>query len=199
MQKKNHPQQGSSIKVDPIRDRNTIMAIKDLLKDKPRDLCLFTLGINTAFRANELLSLKVGDVAHLQIGDFIELKQMKNKKYRSATLNRVSYEAIQRWLYLHPDPRPHIPLFLSRQGGAITVNYLWKLLKGWCKAVGLEGNFGTHTLRKTWGYHQRTSNPENASVSLLMRAYGHTSEAQTLEYLGIQPKEINSLYLDLEL
>jgi integrase len=34
--------------------------IKKILADRPRDLCLFTLGINTAYRANELLSLKVG-------------------------------------------------------------------------------------------------------------------------------------------
>lgn len=36
-------------------------------------------------------------------------------------------------------------------------------------------------------------------VPLLMRAYGHSSEAQTLEYLCIQPKEINELYLQMEL
>lgn len=36
-------------------------------------------------------------------------------------------------------------------------------------------------------------------VALLMRAYGHASETQTLEYLCIQPKEIRDLYLTMEL
>ena len=54
-----------------------------------------------------------------------------------------------------------------------------------------------HTLRKTWGYQQRIRH--NAPVALLMRAYGHSSEAQTLEYLCIQPDEIRNLYLNQEL
>jgi len=45
VQKRNHPAKGSSIKVEPIRDRRAIADIKALLKDNPRNLCLFTLGI----------------------------------------------------------------------------------------------------------------------------------------------------------
>ena len=51
----NHPKKGSSIKVDPIKSLKDIKAIKKLLHDKPRDLCLFTLGINTNLRASDLL------------------------------------------------------------------------------------------------------------------------------------------------
>ena len=58
-QNPNHPTAGSTIKVEPIRDKKAISRIKKILGDQPRDLCLFTLGINTAYRANELLSLKV--------------------------------------------------------------------------------------------------------------------------------------------
>ncbi|MEP5154111.1 MAG: hypothetical protein ABJQ89_13950, partial [Planktotalea sp.] len=61
----NHPQKGASIKVEPIRALNDIKAIKSRLSGNPRDLCLFTFGINTAYRAGEILSLTVGQVAHL--------------------------------------------------------------------------------------------------------------------------------------
>ncbi len=199
MQIINHPKKGSSIKVDPIRNMSAIQDIKDLLQDQPRNMCLFTLGINTAYRASELLSLKVGDVTHLKVGDVIEIKQMKNHKYRQATLNGVSYKALQHWLAVHPTQLPNSALFMSQRGGVIGVSYMCQLMKSWCKQVGLNGNYGSHSLRKTWGYHQRTMNRENADVSLLMRAYGHASETQTLAYLGIQPKEIKSLYLDIEL
>ena len=47
-QNPHHPVQGSSIKVEPIRAKTAIAHIKNILADKPRDLCLFTLGINTA-------------------------------------------------------------------------------------------------------------------------------------------------------
>jgi len=46
----NHPEKGSLIKVEPIRKMKDIKAIKKLLHDKPRDLCLFILGINTNLR-----------------------------------------------------------------------------------------------------------------------------------------------------
>jgi len=41
MQRRNHPAKGSAIKAEPIRDINTIMAIKELLQNRPRNLCLY--------------------------------------------------------------------------------------------------------------------------------------------------------------
>ena len=79
----------------------------------------------------------------------------------------------------------------------LTVSAINQLLKKWCANAGLHGNYGSHSLRKTWGYHQRISN--KASVALLMRAFGHASEAQTLAYLGILCDEIKALYFELEL
>jgi integrase len=100
-QNPNHPADGSTIKVEPIRDKKAIARIKKILVDRPCDLCLFTLGINTAYRANELLSLKVGQVKNLKAGEVPDLKQRKTHKYRSATLNVTATTAIQpgyRWV-----------------------------------------------------------------------------------------------------
>lgn len=161
--------------------------------DEPRNLCLFTLGINTAYRANELLSIRVSKVDYLQTGELLDLKQSKTKTYRGATLNQMTVNAIDAWLSKHPNPQPQAPLFYSQMGEqALCVPAVNRLVKKWCKEVGLQGNFGSHTLRKTWGFHQRTM--MGAPVSLLTRAYGHASEAQTLEYIGIQAEEIQELY-----
>ena len=48
--------------VEPIRDRKKIDAMKKLFSDSPRDHLLFVIGINTAFRVSDLLSLKYCDV-----------------------------------------------------------------------------------------------------------------------------------------
>lgn len=187
------PPPGSSIKVDPIRDLEAIRRIKRNLSGAPRDLCLFTLGINTAYRANELLSIKVGQIDHLRAGDRLDLKQSKTRDYRDATLNPTVIKSLQGWLKVHPAPTPAAPLFVSqRRREAICVSTLNHLVKKWCAEVGLSGNYGSHTLRKTWGYHQRIQNA--APTPLLMVAYGHATEAQTLAYLGIQPDEIRALY-----
>ena len=76
----NHPKKGSLTKVEPIRDLAAIEHIKAELSERPRDLCLFVLGINTAFRAGELLSIRCGQVAHLNEGDQLELMQNSNLK-----------------------------------------------------------------------------------------------------------------------
>lgn len=195
----NHPKKGAAIKVHPIREKHHIEAIKQLLSNQPRNYCLFVLGINTAFRANELLSLTVGQVFGLKVGSQLEIKQSKTQKYRAVTLNNASFAAIHLWLPHHPRKgEANAPLFLSQKTrAAIRVPTLNRLVKSWCKIVGVSENTGSHTLRKTWGYQQRKIG--KASIPLLMVAFGHTTENQTLNYLGIQADEVQALYFDLEL
>ncbi|MEO1020047.1 MAG: tyrosine-type recombinase/integrase [Pseudomonadota bacterium] len=198
----NHPKKGSSTKVEPIKDLKAIKQIKKMLEDRPRDLCLFTLGINTAYRANELLSIRVGQVDYLEAGDVLDIRQSKTKKHRSITLNNSAVAAIDLWLEVHPDPGPDVPLFLSQKGGALTVSTMTNMVKDWCRDAGLRGNFGSHTLRKTWGYHQLRQNRETKShmvLPILMEAFGHYSQQQTLEYLCIQSDEVANLFMQMEL
>ena len=54
----NHPPRGSTIRVEPIRSKKAIKNIKKLLSDQPRNLCLFLVGINTAYRASDLLTIR---------------------------------------------------------------------------------------------------------------------------------------------
>ena len=58
----NHPKKGDSIKVEPIKAKKDIQNLKKLLSDKPRDLAIFVVGINTNLRASDLLRIKVGQV-----------------------------------------------------------------------------------------------------------------------------------------
>lgn len=188
---KNHPKEGEKIKVEPIRSKEAIATIKKQLKDSPRNFALFTLGINTAYRANELLQLTIADVQHLKDGDLLDIWQTKNRKYRRVVLNKTVVDALQDWIKVSGLDST-APLFVSRKGGALTVPTLNNLVKQWCQDAGLVGNYGSHTLRKTWGYWQRKGN--KTPLPLLMTAYGHSTEQQTLNYLCIQSDEISELY-----
>jgi integrase len=196
-----HPRKGAAIKVDPIRDLAAIARIKYNLESegKYRDLCLFTLGINTGWRANELLSIRVGDVEHLKDYDMLELKQSKNKKYRMTPLNPAARAAVQAWLKLYRDRysahyAQNAPLFMSMKyrRRALCVSSVNTLIKKWSQTVGVNGPIGSHSMRKTWGYHQRVT--FGAALPLICRAYGHNSERETLSYIGILPDEIDDLY-----
>lgn len=193
MKNPNHPKEGDVIKVDPIRDPKDIKSIKKLLSDKPRDYCLFVLGINTNLRASDLRSIKVSQVIGVKEGDELVLNEKKTGKARRITLNKAACEAINKLLDsggFEPDD----DLFKG-QRGTLTVQSINRLVKSWCSSINLKGNYGSHTLRKTFGYHQRVQ--LNTSIPELMVMFNHSTQKQTLDYLCIQADEIKDAYLKL--
>ena len=186
----NHPTKGSMIKVEPIRKLKDVKAIKQLLTDKPRDLCLFTLGINTNLRASDLLRLTAGRVRGLKAGDEIEIKEQKTGKMRRITLNKGVIRSIQ-GLLASREYNDEEPLFVG-QRGPLTVPSVNRLVKSWCKAINLRGNYGSHTLRKTFGFHQRVT--FGVSLPELMVIFNHSSQQETLNYLCVQAEEVRSIY-----
>ncbi len=186
----NHPAKGDMTRVEPIREIKAIKTIKKLLTARPRDLALFTVGINTNLRASDLLQIKAGMVRHLKPMEEIEMKEKKTGKLRRISLNKGCIEAIKALLKSrkYADDEP----IFSGQRGPLTVSTIHALVKGWCAAVNLKGNFGSHTLRKTFGFHQRAT--FGRGVAELMVVFNHSSERQTLTYLGIQPEGIKSIY-----
>jgi len=189
---KNHPKKGSSIKVEPIRDLKAIRTIKKLLADHPRNYCLFVLGINTAFRAGDLLSITVGLVRDLRVGDHLEVREQKTGKLRRVTLNRAAVEAIQQLLGSREFGDDDY--LFSGQRGRLSVSYVTRLVKGWCREINLKGQYASHSLRKTFGYHQRVT--YGVALPVLVELYGHATQRQTLDYLCVQDEEIRDVYMN---
>lgn len=187
----NHPKRGSSIVVEPIKSRKAIAQIKARLAGSPRDYALFVMGINTGLRVGDLLSLTAGEVrAILADPDGKARPQEKTSKQGRLTPGPAVCEALERLLATREyadDER-----IFQGQRGPITKHWLWALVKGWCADAGLRGNYGTHTLRKTFGYHQRVT--YGVDIPTLMTIFNHSTQRQTLDYLCIQPEEIRSVY-----
>ena len=186
----NHPEKGSSIKVDPIKSTKHIQTIKKLLSYKPLDYALFVVGINTNLRASDLLRFKVDQVKDLKPNDEIAINEKKTKKARRITLNKACISAIQ-GLLASKEYRDEDYLFTG-QRGVLTVPTVNAKVKSWCRAINLKGNWGSHTLRKTWGYHQRIT--FGTDLPRLMVCFNHSTQRQTLDYLCIQPQEIKDVY-----
>mgnify|MGYP000885533631 CR=1 FL=1 len=188
---------GPKAPTDPIRSAWEIKRIKEALEDSPRDYALFMVGINTAFRASDLLALNVGDVRYLNAGETITVKEKKTArtgKRRTVTFNTQAIEALQPLLALLKDAPDDAPLFTNRYGERMTVLWLGRLVKKWCEDARCKpGNYSSHTLRKTFGYVLRTRH--RVPVELLQQAYGHSSGAITLKYVAIQPEELQAMYM----
>lgn len=183
---------GDTVTEEPIRSVDAIKQIKgNLFTENLRDYALFVVGINTAFRCGDLVSITVGDVRGKKAGEDIVIREEKTSKLRRVTLNEQSADAIARLLKAFPEANDHDFLFRG-QRGQLTVSYVNRLVKRWCKEAGLTGQYGSHTLRKTWGYHQRVT--FNTPIEHLMLAYNHASPRQTLTYLCIQSDEMKEVY-----
>src|SRR5271169_6356473 len=94
----NHPEKGREIRVDPIRRIEDIQAIKLILSKTPRDLLLFTMGINNGLRAGDILMLKVKDVKSLKPGEFITIKENKTGKQNILMVNKFVHKALKNYL-----------------------------------------------------------------------------------------------------
>jgi integrase len=60
------------------------------------------------------------------------------------------------------------------------------------KRLNVKGNYGTHSLRKTWAYLQYKFC--HAPLPELMKALNHSSQSITLRYVGIQEQDMQKLY-----
>ena len=190
----NHPKKGSRIAVEPIRQIKDIKAIAKMTSANPRDHLLFVLGINNGLRACDLVRLKVGDVRYLKAGDTLTIKETKTGKDNILAVNKTVYKALQAYLdAIRPDDDAY--LFASRKGnGHIQSQAVSKLVKKWTGAINLKGNYGSHTLRKTWGYIQRTMH--GVGFEIICKRYNHSSPAVTMRYLGIQDREVHGVLMN---
>lgn len=188
----NHPKKGSSTFIEPIRDLKDIASIKKLLSNEPRNLLLFVMGINNGLRAGDLLKLKVGEVRNLKPDGYVRIKEEKTKKFNSLYLNKTVYKCLHNYLD-ETDLNDDDWLFanLRARDKHISVNYLNNLLKKWTGAIHLKGNFGSHTLRKSFACIQRLH--FKVSWELITARLGHSSPGITRAYLGISDDEINGI------
>lgn len=180
--------------VEPIKNTRDINKIKQYLygKENKRDYCIFVVGINVGLRAGDLLSLKIKDVTDGNtIFDTVTIKEQKTGKTRNFALNKNAKEAIQLYINSLANYDMEDFLFKSRKGGNLGVRPLHHIVKTLTKDLGIKGNFGTHTLRKTMAYHRYIN---NVPLETLQKLLNHSSSAITLRYIGITQKVIIDCY-----
>jgi len=182
------------MKVDPIRSQKDIKAILKLLSDNPRDKLLFLMGINNGLRCGDLLKLKVSDVNGMKVGESLTIKEGKTGKQNVLVINKPVFEALKSYIeYKKPEDNEY--LFESRkEKRAITIQAVNNKVKRWTSDINLKGNYGAHTLRKTWGYFQRTV--YGVGFELICKRFNHSSPSITMRYLGIEDKEVQDLLMN---
>jgi integrase len=193
--------------VEPIRDERKITQIKNQLKGSGsiRDLLLFELWINSALRISDLLQIKVSDVYdnNWNPKDEFFLKEDKTDKVTRITITPKVSETLKLFwnTYAHVVSNAESYLFFHQKlyplgKKSINRGMAWILIDRWCKWVGLKGNYGWHTLRKTRWYQARM---KSVPLELIQHKLNHTSLTVTKRYLWITDDELREICLKLDL
>lgn len=171
--------------VQPIRDQETIDEIKVfLMKQSHRNYLMFVFGINTGLRIQDILKLRVRDVD----SDQIVMIEMKTKKRKFIEINPLLKREISKYT-VNMDEDDF--LFQSRQGGKnkpIKRDMAYKIMRAAAKDFGLV-DIGTHTLRKTFGYHMYQKTKD---ITLVQNMLNHSDKSITMRYIGMDQDMMNN-------
>lgn len=173
--------------VEPIRNKKQLRQIEKFLKKKnQRDLLLFVMGTNTGLRVSDILALNVNDVKNKDFVDIVEKKTGKHKKF---PLNDKIKGLIKNFTMGKNNDEP---LFKTIYQNRMERTYAYRIVHKACRKIGINEKIGTHTMRKTFGYHHYHKFKD---VALLQKIFNHYSPRVTLRYIGIDQDEINQSYL----
>ena len=173
--------------MEPIRKKQKIEAMKnELLKSGYRNYLLFITGINTGLRISDLLNLKVKDVRDKT---HIIIEEQKTDKTKKFLMNNRLKDKLDSYIERMDDGEY---LFKSQKGNNKPISRVqaYRILRKAANDVGLE-SVGTHTLRKTFGYHHYQQHKE---VAVLQELFNHSAPSVTLDYIGIN-QDVMNFYL----
>ncbi len=198
--------------VEPIREIKTIKSIRSILKSQSvRNELLFIFGINVGLRISDILKLKIEDLIKSNfktVKDYVIITEKKTGKTKKFYIGDIVKKLVENYIKELPNVDMSNYVFQSRKGKnmPITRQRAYRILNDAAEMIGLvernqkgviiSGEIGTHTLRKTFGYHAYQN---GSSLELLMDIFNHSSKSQTLRYIGITEEQKKEVYLQSNL
>ena len=183
---------------------------KQVLEAK-RNRFLFVFGINIGLRISDIVCLSIYDLMdeagevreHL---DIIEEKTGKHKRIRinnglakeireyvdallyikyNIVYNKIKTDSETKEKYNKIYKTAYI--LFSNKGGHLTRVQAFRVLNNASKKCGIK-NFGTHSLRKTFGFwHYK----KDKDIAVLMRLFNHSSTIVTMRYIGLDQETLD--------
>ena len=183
--------------VEPIKDKKEVEAIEQYLsKHSLRNQLIWAFGTNTGLRISDILGLNVDDVRNKQ---YVEIVEKKTKKYKRFPLNDKLKNLIRKYLVIRDKMyslTDNEPLFIGKKHCRLHRSQVYRFINEVCRNLGITVNVGTHTMRKTFGYHHYKRNND---VALLQKIFNHSSPSITMRYIGIAQEELDESYINFEL
>lgn len=183
--------------VHAVKDLDTVRLVNHLLERTygQQIADVWSLGLNLALRISDLLSIRFDNIQ----GDRVELIEGKTGKRATIKLNTKAIEIVERRRRENPE---HVFLFqshrnrwsLKKEPRPLSRRYISRAISMIGEEVGIA--LGTHSMRKTRGYHLYKNTNDLARVMKMLR---HSSEAVTLRNIGITQEDVDRDFVELEL
>lgn len=198
--------------VEPIRDIKIIRSMRAYLREQNiRNELLFILGINVGLRISDILKLTFNDVINfnnMHAKEYVIITEKKTSKTKKFYIGSIVSKLIESYADTLPEVLPETYVFCSKksENKPISRQHAWYILNYAAEMIGLvgrdskgkiiSGEIGTHTMRKTFGYHAYTG---GTTIELLMDIFNHSSKTQTLRYIGITEDQKKDVYMQSNL
>ena len=181
--------------VQPIRDTELVNAISDYIKERFgfKYQVMYEIGINTGLRISDILSLQFWQVRGKEE---IHIHETKTHKAKIVYINGRLAPILDKWCNQHTARGDNArPLIYQKRRPTKPVSrmYAYRVLSQAAREFGLD-NIGTHTLRKTYGYHyyKRTKD-----ICILQKLFNHSDPGITMRYIGIIQDDLRSAMMKI--
>jgi len=189
--------------------KNIIQSASTPHKEKTarRNLLMFNIGIDFGLRISDLRLLKYSDIFFER--DYVEEKKlipkssytlMPKKTARCRKFVQVNIPAevicyVEEYISFYPFNNINDYIFVSQKGEPIDEKSFWKILNDVAYDAKIRKNIGTHSLRKTFGYHVwHNSDDKSKTLVELQKMFNHSTTIDTMKYIGILNEDFERLY-----
>ena len=156
-----------------------------------RDHAMLELLYATGIRVSELIGLDVGDVN--LAGGFIRCRSKTRE--RIIPLYRTAIKALRDYI---TDIRPRIisgpdeqALFVNMNGGRMSRQGFWKIIKYYQEKAGIEKDITPHTLRHSFAVHLLENGADLRSIQEML---GHADISSTQIYTHVVKNQLKDVY-----
>ena len=156
-----------------------------------RDKAMLELLYATGIRASEIINLDIKDI-NLRSGI---LYCKGNKGIRSIPVYPSAIVAVSDYIYrmreLITDVESGTALFVNLNGGRLTRQGFWKIVKGYAAEAGITKEITPHTLRHSFALHLLEN---GASVKDIQTMMGHADISSTQVYVQLLDSHVKQVY-----
>lgn len=163
-----------------------------------RNYAYFILDVNTARRSGDILNLTVRNILNEDgtFRDHIIITEQKTGKKTYTYMNNSVREALAEYLESKYPYNMSDLLFTNyKTGETLTVDAIRKAIKRCAVAIGMKGNFGSHSLRKTFIAELIKNNPNNKEIEMMAsKALNHNNVETTYAYAGFTQTKMDNMF-----